>query len=71
MKDVNDVLTAIDHVVDLGFANSSKITVMGLSHGGFLAAHLIGQVLYKVVFLVCIMYNDCHLLGLLICVLIL
>ncbi|XP_071704367.1 acylamino-acid-releasing enzyme-like isoform X2 [Rutidosis leptorrhynchoides] len=42
-QDVNDVLTAIDHVIDTGLANPSKIVVMGLSHGGFLTTHLIGQ----------------------------
>jgi len=44
MQDVNDVLTAIDHVIDLGLANPSKIAVLGGSHGGFLTTHLIGQV---------------------------
>lgn len=43
-QDVNDVLTAIDHVVDLGLAKPSSIAVLGLSHGGFLTTHLIGQV---------------------------
>uniref|UniRef100_A0A2C9UDP0 acylaminoacyl-peptidase n=1 Tax=Manihot esculenta TaxID=3983 RepID=A0A2C9UDP0_MANES len=42
-QDVNDVLTAIDHVVDLGLAKPSSIAVLGLSHGGFLTTHLIGQ----------------------------
>ncbi|XP_044497899.1 acylamino-acid-releasing enzyme-like [Mangifera indica] len=42
-QDVNDVLTAIDHVIDMGLASSSKITVLGNSHGGFLTSHLIGQ----------------------------
>lgn len=43
-QDVNDVLTAIDHVIDKGLASPSKITVLGGSHGGFLTTHLIGQV---------------------------
>lgn len=43
-QDVNDVLTAIDHVIDLGLASPSKIAVLGGSHGGFLTTHLIGQV---------------------------
>ncbi|KAL4590504.1 hypothetical protein LXL04_003435 [Taraxacum kok-saghyz] len=43
MQDVKDVLTAIDHAVDMGLADPSKITVVGGSHGGFLTAHLIGQ----------------------------
>ncbi|KAK2400018.1 acylamino-acid-releasing enzyme [Trifolium repens] len=42
-QDVNDVLSAIDHVINLGLASPSKITVMGISHGGFLSTHLIGQ----------------------------
>ncbi|XWS39245.1 hypothetical protein CRYUN_Cryun18bG0034200 [Craigia yunnanensis] len=42
-QDVNDVLTAIDHVIEKGLANPSKITVLGGSHGGFLTTHLIGQ----------------------------
>ncbi|KAJ7954803.1 Acylamino-acid-releasing enzyme like [Quillaja saponaria] len=42
-QDVNDVLAAIDHVIDLGLASPSKITVLGGSHGGFLTTHLIGQ----------------------------
>lgn len=44
MQDVNDVLSAIDHVIDLGLASPSKIAVLGGSHGGFLTTHLIGQV---------------------------
>ncbi|XP_076949770.1 acylamino-acid-releasing enzyme-like [Bidens hawaiensis] len=42
-QDVNDVLTAVDHAIDLGLANPSKIAVLGGSHGGFLTTHLIGQ----------------------------
>ncbi|KAL4285546.1 hypothetical protein GQ457_16G029420 [Hibiscus cannabinus] len=42
-QDVNDVLTAIDHVIERGLVNPSKISVIGNSHGGFLATHLIGQ----------------------------
>ncbi|XP_021291724.1 acylamino-acid-releasing enzyme isoform X1 [Herrania umbratica] len=42
-QDVNDVLTAIDYVIEKGLANPSKITVLGGSHGGFLTTHLIGQ----------------------------
>ncbi|XLR11225.1 hypothetical protein S83_039163 [Arachis hypogaea] len=42
-QDVNDVLTAVDHVISLGLASPSKIAVLGGSHGGFLTTHLIGQ----------------------------
>lgn len=43
-QDVNDVLTAIDHVINMGLASPSRIAVLGGSHGGFLTTHLIGQV---------------------------
>lgn len=43
-QDVNDVLTAIDHIIDKGLASPSKVAVLGGSHGGFLTTHLIGQV---------------------------
>ncbi|KAI4311304.1 hypothetical protein MLD38_036210 [Melastoma candidum] len=42
-QDVSDVLTAIDHTINLGLADPSKIAVLGGSHGGFLTTHLIGQ----------------------------
>ncbi|KDP40266.1 hypothetical protein JCGZ_02264 [Jatropha curcas] len=42
-QDVNDVLTAIDHVIEIGLARPSSIAVLGGSHGGFLTTHLIGQ----------------------------
>ncbi|PKI56446.1 hypothetical protein CRG98_023184 [Punica granatum] len=42
-QDVNDVIVAIDHVIDLGLASPSKMAVIGISHGGFLTTHLIGQ----------------------------
>ncbi|XP_050219092.1 acylamino-acid-releasing enzyme-like [Mercurialis annua] len=42
-QDVNDVLTAIDHVIDMGLIFPSSISVLGGSHGGFLTTHLIGQ----------------------------
>ncbi|KAM1724025.1 hypothetical protein ACFX13_022581 [Malus domestica] len=42
-QDVDDVLVAIDHVIDKGLASASKIAVLGGSHGGFLTTHLIGQ----------------------------
>ncbi|KAL2937115.1 Acylamino-acid-releasing enzyme 1 [Bienertia sinuspersici] len=42
-QDVDDVLKAIDYVIDLKLVDPSKITVLGGSHGGFLTTHLIGQ----------------------------
>ncbi|XP_028784170.1 acylamino-acid-releasing enzyme isoform X2 [Neltuma alba] len=42
-QDVEDVITAVDHVISLGLASPSKIAVLGGSHGGFLTTHLIGQ----------------------------
>ncbi|XP_009600933.1 acylamino-acid-releasing enzyme [Nicotiana tabacum] len=42
-QDVNDVLAAIDHAVNMGLADPAKIAVLGGSHGGFLTTHLIGQ----------------------------
>eukprot|EP00262_Sarcandra_glabra_P004005 TRINITY_DN1494_c0_g1_i2.p1 TRINITY_DN1494_c0_g1~~TRINITY_DN1494_c0_g1_i2.p1 ORF type:complete len:835 (+),score=147.70 TRINITY_DN1494_c0_g1_i2:156-2507(+) len=42
-QDVKDVLTAIDHVIEMGLADSSRVAVLGGSHGGFLTTHLIGQ----------------------------
>ncbi|GJP44976.1 hypothetical protein CLOM_g4369 [Closterium sp. NIES-68] len=42
-QDVSDVLEAIDRVVELGYVDASRMAVIGGSHGGFLAGHLIGQ----------------------------
>ncbi|CAN6441137.1 unnamed protein product [Victoria cruziana] len=42
-QDVKDVLAAIDHIVNQGHVDPSKIFVLGGSHGGFLTTHLIGQ----------------------------
>ncbi|RZC49833.1 hypothetical protein C5167_018260, partial [Papaver somniferum] len=42
-QDVNDVLAALDHVIEMGLADPSKVAVLGGSHGGFLTTHLIGQ----------------------------
>ncbi|CAI5472870.1 unnamed protein product [Closterium sp. Yama58-4] len=42
-QDVADVVEAIDRVVELGYVDAARMAVIGGSHGGFLAAHLIGQ----------------------------
>lgn len=44
-QDVKDVLSAVDHAIEMGLADPSRITLLGGSHGGFLTTHLIGQVL--------------------------
>uniref|UniRef100_A0A1J3FLE9 acylaminoacyl-peptidase n=1 Tax=Noccaea caerulescens TaxID=107243 RepID=A0A1J3FLE9_NOCCA len=42
-QDVKDVLSAVDHAIEMGLADPSRITLLGGSHGGFLTTHLIGQ----------------------------
>jgi len=42
-QDVRDCLTAIDHVINEKLIDASKVAVVGISHGGFLTTHLIGQ----------------------------
>ncbi|CAI5509579.1 unnamed protein product [Closterium sp. Naga37s-1] len=42
-QDVADLLEAIDRVVELGYVDAARMAVIGGSHGGFLAGHLIGQ----------------------------
>lgn len=44
LKDVDDVLLAVEHVISEGLAERQRIGVLGGSHGGFLTSHLIGQV---------------------------
>jgi len=45
---VKDCLLAVDHAIEMGIADPSRITVLGGSHGGFLTTHLIGQVLLQI-----------------------
>ncbi|XP_024366929.1 acylamino-acid-releasing enzyme 1 isoform X1 [Physcomitrium patens] len=42
-QDVDDVLAALDLVIGNGMADPARVAVLGGSHGGFLATHLIGQ----------------------------
>uniref|UniRef100_A0A0E0BAI8 acylaminoacyl-peptidase n=1 Tax=Oryza glumipatula TaxID=40148 RepID=A0A0E0BAI8_9ORYZ len=42
-QDVQDCLTALDYVIEEGLIDTSKVAVVGISHGGFLTTHLIGQ----------------------------
>jgi dipeptidyl aminopeptidase/acylaminoacyl peptidase len=42
--DADDVLAAIDHVVDLGLADPARLGILGLSYGGFMVNWLIGAV---------------------------
>lgn len=43
-QDVGDVLAALDFVCERGLVDESRVAVLGGSHGGFLATHLVGQV---------------------------
>lgn len=47
IQDVQDVLTALDYAVEKGLIDSSKVAVLGGSHGGFLTTHLVGQVWFE------------------------
>ena len=40
-KEVDDVLGAYDHLKTLSYVDSERIAVMGWSHGGFIASHLV------------------------------
>ncbi|GAX72583.1 hypothetical protein CEUSTIGMA_g39.t1 [Chlamydomonas eustigma] len=42
-NDVQDCMAALQHAVDSGLADPSRVAVVGGSHGGFLTGHLLGQ----------------------------
>ncbi|XP_066384634.1 acylamino-acid-releasing enzyme 2-like [Miscanthus floridulus] len=42
-QDVQDCLTALDFAIKEELVDASKVAVVGISHGGFLTTHLIGQ----------------------------
>ncbi|KAL6883635.1 hypothetical protein ACP4OV_011049 [Aristida adscensionis] len=43
ISDVQDCLTALDYIIKEELIDASKVAVIGISHGGFLTTHLIGQ----------------------------
>eukprot|EP00899_Mesostigma_viride_P022535 jgi/Mesvir1/3466/Mv11959-RA.1 len=42
-QDVHDCLDALEAVTKLGIVDTRRVAVIGGSHGGFLASHLVGQ----------------------------
>lgn len=42
-QDVQDCFTALDYTIKEELIDASKVAVVGISHGGFLTTHLIGQ----------------------------
>lgn len=42
-QDVEDCLAALDFAVEEELVDASRVAVVGISHGGFLTTHLIGQ----------------------------
>lgn len=40
-KELDDVLSAVDHLRTLPFVDAERIGIMGWSHGGFIASHLL------------------------------
>ncbi|XP_069793039.1 acylamino-acid-releasing enzyme isoform X2 [Narcine bancroftii] len=54
-QDVKDVQFAAEFVMKEEFINTSKVFIIGNSHGGFLASHLIGQ--YPEFYKACAMRN--------------
>ncbi|KAH7882100.1 Alpha/Beta hydrolase protein [Phlebopus sp. FC_14] len=53
--DVGDCIATVEELIKLGISDRSRQVVQGGSHGGFLAAHLIGQ--YPDVFSAAVMRN--------------
>lgn len=41
--DYQDIMTGVNHVIQLGLADSSKLGVMGWSYGGYMAAWIVSQ----------------------------
>lgn len=54
---MGDVLTALNQVIKNGMADPDKVSVMGGSHGGFMALHLLGQV-SELVQVVSLLFGD-------------
>lgn len=40
-KEVDDVLSAVDYLATLPYVNSSRLGIMGWSHGGFITSHIL------------------------------
>ncbi|XP_063961640.1 acylamino-acid-releasing enzyme-like isoform X2 [Lytechinus pictus] len=54
-NDVRDVQTAVEAVLEEGLADPERVAVTGVSHGGFLSTHMIGQ--YPDFYKVCAVRN--------------
>jgi acylaminoacyl-peptidase len=55
--DINDCVDSILHVFDEGKADPNRLAVIGGSHGGFIAGHLIGKDHPRLRFKACVMRN--------------
>ena len=42
-EDYNDVMTGVDHVLQMGLADPEKLGVMGWSYGGFMSSWIVGH----------------------------
>jgi dipeptidyl aminopeptidase/acylaminoacyl peptidase len=40
-KEVDDVLSAVDHLATLPYVDANKLGIMGWSHGGFITSHIL------------------------------
>lgn len=42
-KDYEDLMTGVDHVINMGVADENKMAVMGWSYGGFMSSWIVGH----------------------------